>query len=207
MKPASLISSLQSDALAREIEQQLKEETGAVIATAERDARTTIAQARAAARSRMHEAIEDLRREGARRLARAKAQHETEARARAQRRAAQAVSEALPLLRDMLNARWHNEQDRRQWTDAVARLSATRLRPGAWLIEHPADWSEAEQRDFTAAIGKADGIDVSFKGDSDLKAGLRIKADQALLDATPQGLLADARTIAALLLDEIGVQS
>lgn len=57
MTQASLIPSLQSDALAREIEQQLKDETSAVIATAERDARALIAQARAAARTRVHGAI------------------------------------------------------------------------------------------------------------------------------------------------------
>jgi hypothetical protein len=38
----------------------------------------------------------------------------------------------------------------------------------------------------------------------DMTAGLRISADLAVLDATPKGLLADATTIAALLLDEIG---
>ena len=83
MTQANLIPSLQSDALAREIEQQLKDETGAVIATAERDARALIAQARAAARTRMHEAIQELRREGGRRLSGAKAQFETNERARA----------------------------------------------------------------------------------------------------------------------------
>ena len=204
MNPANLIPSLQSHALAHEIERQLKNETGAVIAAAERDARAIITQARAAAQRRVHETIQELRREGARRLARANAQLETEPRARAQRQAAQAVSDALPLLREELDARWRDRQNRRQWTDAVARLCNQRLRPGAWQIEHPPDWSEPEQRDFTAVIGERDGVEISFKADSDLKSGLRINADQAVLDATPQGLLAESRTIAALILDEIG---
>lgn len=206
MTQANLIPSLQSDALAREIEQQLKDETGAVIATAERDARALIAQARAAARTRMHEAIQELRREGGRRLSGAKAQFETNERGRAQRQAAQAVRVALPLLREVLDARWRDERDRRHWTDGVARFCVMRLRPGAWLIEHPADWSEAEQRDFASTIGTPDGIDLSFKADDALSVGLRVKVDHAVLDATPQGLLADGRTIAALLLDAIGAQ-
>lgn len=107
----------------------------------------------------------------------------------------------------MLNARWRDEQDRRHWTDGVARFCVMRLRPGAWLIEHPADWSEAEQRDFASTIGARDGIDPSFKADDALSVGLRVKADQAVLDATPQGLLAEGRIIAALLLDAIGAQS
>jgi vacuolar-type H+-ATPase subunit H len=203
MSQASLIPSLQSDALAREIERQLKNETSAVIAVAERDASAIITQARATARRRVHEAIQELRQEGARRLTRARAQFETEQRARAQRQAAEAVSNALPLLREELGARWRERQNRRQWTDAVARLCVLRLRPGAWLIEHPADWSEPEQRDFMATIGERDGVEIKCKLASDLKSGLRVKADQAVLDATPQGLLADDRTIAALILNEI----
>ena len=180
MTQANLIPSLQSDALAREIEQQLKDETGAVIATAERDARALIAQARAAARTRMHEAIQELRREGGRRLSGAKAQFETNERGRAQRQAAQAVRVALPLLREVLDARWRDERDRRHWTDGVARFCVMRLRPGAWLIEHPADWSEAEQRDFASTIGTPDGIDLSFKADDALSVGLRVKVDHAV---------------------------
>ncbi len=204
MSQASLIPSLQFEALAREVERQLKNETGAVIVAAESDARAIIAQARADARRRVHEAVQELRREGARRLAGAKAQLETELRARVQRQAAQAVSDGFPLLREELDARWRDRQSRRQWTDAVAQLCPLRLRPGAWCVEHPADWSGSEQRDFMATIGARDGVYISFKIDGEIKSGLRIKADQAVLDATPQGLLADHRTIAALILDEIG---
>jgi vacuolar-type H+-ATPase subunit H len=204
MSQVSLIPSLQFEALAREVERQLTNESSAVIAAAESDARAIIAQARAEARRRVHESIQELRREGARRLTRAKAQLEAEQRARAQRQAAQAVNDGFPLLREELEARWRDQQSRRQWTDAVARLCVLRLRPGAWLIEHPANWSGSEQRDFTATIGERDGVHITFKADGEIKSGLRIKADQAVLDATPQGLLADSRTIAALILDEIG---
>lgn len=203
MNEASPIPAPQFEALARDIERQLKKETGAVIAAAQTNARAIVAQARADARRRVHDAIEDLRREGAERLASAKAQLETELRGRAQQRAAQAVSDGLPVLRAELDARWRDPRSRRQWTDAVARLCTLRLRPGAWCVEHPADWSEPERRDFVAMIGQRDGLDVSFKADSEMKSGLRIKADQALLDATPQGLLADSRTVAAMILDEI----
>jgi len=203
VNPANLITSLQSNALAHEVERQLKNETSAVIAAAERDARTIVAQARAAARGRVRAAITELRREGASRLARATAQLDTEQRARAQWLAAQAVSDAVPLLRDELEARWRDPQNRRQWTDAVARLCVLRLRPSAWRIEHPPDWSEPEQRDFTATIGERDGVETNFKADGDLKSGLRNKTDQAVFHATPQGLLADCPTIAPMKLDEI----
>ncbi len=81
---------------------------------------------------------------------------------------------------------------------------ATGCAPAAWIVEHPADWSA----DGAAAIShvarrRRDGA-VTFVADRELTAGLRIKAEQATLDATPQGLLADRSAIAALLLAEIG---
>ena len=204
MTAAELIPTLQSHALAREIERQIKNETATVIAAAERDAGAIIAQARATARRRMREAIEQLRREGASRLAGARAQLETELRTRSQRQAAQAVNDGLRILPAELDERWRDRQSRRQWMHAVAQQCILRLRPGSWLIEHPADWIEPEQRDFVAAVGGRDGIDINFKAVGDFKSGLRVKADQAVLDATPQGLLADDRSVAALVLDEIG---
>jgi hypothetical protein len=202
MKRATLIPSLQSNALVREIEHQLKTENEAIAAAVRRDAHEITAQARAAARRQMHAAIVALRKEGALRLTRAKAQLDTASRARAQHRAADAVHAALPLLGEALATRWRDPDARRTWTDAVAALCADRLRRGAWLVEHPADWSTQEQQQFIAAIGN--GNDVSFQAKTDVGSGLRVKADQAVLDATPHGLLADRTAIAALLLDQIG---
>ncbi|MGA7973955.1 MAG: hypothetical protein WCA36_14225, partial [Pseudolabrys sp.] len=90
---------------------------------------------------------------------------------------------------------------RQEWTAAVAQLAAKHLQRGDWQVAHPADWSAEDQKGFADAAGNADGI--SFQADKDVKAGLRIAVDQATLDATPDGLLADTRTIAALLLDEL----
>lgn len=201
MTTASLIPGLQSDALAREIEQQLEAETAAVIAAAETEAAATVAQARTNARGRLHEAIVEVRREGETRLARAHAQLDAELRAQAQRQAARAVAVALPMLRDALAARWREAEARKEWTATVAQFAAKRLRPGAWQVAHPADWNAEEQKQFAAALGETNSI--SFLADKDVSAGLRITADQATLDATPDGLLADTRTIAALLLDEL----
>lgn len=201
MSPVSLIPSQQSDALVREIEQQLADENGAIAEGAQRDAQSTLAQARASARGQVREAIEKLRQEGARRMTRAKAQLDTESRRRAQQQAAQAVRDALPLLRKALDQRWREHESRQQWTAAIARLCNDRLPSGIWRVEYPPDWSPAEQKQFIAAVG--DGAQMTFQA-GDMTAGLRISADLAVLDATPQGLLADATTIAALLLDEIG---
>jgi len=153
-------------------------------------------------RAQVHEAIAELREEGRRRLIRAKAQVATQKRAREQRRAAEAVSDALPLLQEALLARWNDPEARRLWTDAVARQCAVRLRRDAWVVDHPAGWNKKAQEQFLAALG--DVPDVTFKADKAIACGLRITADGAALDATPSGLLADATAVAALLLEELG---
>jgi hypothetical protein len=148
----------------------------------------------------MREAIDDLRREGARRHARAEAQRETEARRTAQHQAALAIAEAMPMLRDALAKRWKNPEERKVWTSALADVAKARLQPGDWQVEHPAGWSAEEQGAFATAVGGT----PDFKLVDDISAGLRITADQAVLDGTPDGLLADERSIAAMLLNEIG---
>lgn len=191
----------QSEALLREIEQQTADEMRTIAGTAEREARAIIAQAHTAARRQMRAAIEALRREGDRRLARARAQLETEARMRAQRHAVDALGRAYPLLIEALAARWRDDAARRKWTEAAARHGRDRLQAGSWTVEHGTAWSAEDQQHFRDALGGAH--ELSFVPASGVSAGLRIRAAQATLDATPEGLLADQPTIAALLLYEI----
>jgi hypothetical protein len=202
MSPAELIPSAQAEILEREIAQQTREECGAVTAAAEQEARAIVADAHATARRRMHEAVVELRREAARRIARAEAAAETAARQRAQRRAATAVERAWPLLTDAVAARWHNEAGRRAWTAGVVRAVRDRIAAPTLAVEHPLDWTAAEQRDFCSALGREAGT-VTFTPRQDLAAGIRVNAARATLDATPHGLLADRQAIAALLLAEI----
>jgi hypothetical protein len=200
---SSLISAAQSDALLREIDRQVRDESRVVSEAAEREALGLVAQGRVTARQHLHDAIAELRREGALRLARARAQLETELRARAQRRAERAIDEAWPLLDEALAARWRDQGSRKTWTGAVARVAKSRLRTGSWVVEHPDDWSDADQQEFLALLGPPDGIEVAFKTSKEMRAGLLIAADRAILDATPGGLLADQRAVAALLLGAV----
>jgi len=150
----------------------------------------------------VHEAIGELRREGARRHARAKAQVETQARQRAQQHAVEVIRRAWPLLGDALVARWRDPAARLAWADGVARCARDRLRTGTWTVEHPADWSADERQNFRMSLGVGDDA-VTFTADGDIAAGIRIRAAEATLDSTPQGLLVDRLAVAALLLAEI----
>ncbi len=200
----NLIAPAQTDALLKEIERQAKDEIRVIVDTAEREADTIVAQAHANVRRRMHDAIEQLRREGARRRSRAKAQVETEQRMRDQQHAVEAIDRAWPLLLEALAARWRDSAGRRVWTTSAARQARERLRHGTWIVQHPADWNADEQRDFRAALDAGDAAKITFTIDNEVTAGLRIRAEQATLDATPQGLLADQSAIAAMFLAEMG---
>jgi len=196
--------STQSDTLLRELERQVQEECHALIAAAERDARTIIARAHSDARGRMHESIRALRHEGRRRLLRAKAQAETEARRRAHRHALEAIRMAWPLLEAALAARWRDPDGRRAWIESAARRAANWLRDSHWSVEHPPDWSLDDARSFGGMLCERAGLEIQFSTRPGLDQGLRIGAGQALLDATPQGLLVDRITVEAALLAELG---
>ena len=203
MNETGLIPTTQSEALLQEIEQQTQDEMRTIADTAEREASAIVAQAHATARRQMHGAIADLRREAERRMAHARAQLETEARLRAQQYAVEALRQAWPLLVEALAERWQDPAARRKWTDGAARQARDRLTAGSWTVDHPATWSADEQRRFRDALGAGANAEISFTIDPGLAAGLRIRAERATLDATPQGLLADRSTITALLLHEI----
>lgn len=196
----------QSDALVREIEQQCEAECRAILEAARLESRAIVGDAFGAARRHVHEAFEDMRRDGERRLARAKAQIATELRVRDQARAAGNLRDGCPVLVNAVADRWSDPEARRDWAASLADEARLRLRPGAWIVEHPDGWAEDEQAAFLARLGPDCRAEVTFRRAEDFDAGLRIRATGAVLDATPERLLADKPAIQALLLAAIGRQ-
>jgi hypothetical protein len=189
-----------------EIDRQSDAECRTILEAADAESRTIVADAFAAARRHVHEAFEDMRRDGQRRLARAEAQIATELRVRDQARAAGNLRDGCPVLVDAVADRWSDPVARRHWTASVAEAARLRLRPGAWTVEHPADWASDEQAVFLAHLGADCRAEVRFVTSDDVDAGLRVRADGAVLDATPERLLADKPAVQALLLAAIGRQ-
>ena len=203
MNKTNLIPAAQSEALLQELELQTAEECRTVIATAKREADVLVVQARSSARRRTQDVIEELRKEGIRRLARAQAKVETEARQRAQQCALEVIERAWPLLTEAIAERWRDPVTRLLWTDGVARCGRDQLNAAGWIVEHPADWSDDEKQNFHSSHGAGSNA-VTFVANSELTAGIKISAGEATLDATPPGLLADRSAVAGLLLAEIG---
>lgn len=200
------ISRSPSDLLVDEIERQCDAECRAILEAADLESRTIVAEAFAAARRHVHEAFEDLRRDGERRLARAKAQIDTELRVRDQARAAGNLRDGCPVLVNAVADRWSDPRARRRWAASLAETAGRRLRPGAWTVEHPADWSDDEQAAFLSCLEPDQRARVNFRRSEDFDTGLRILSDGAVLDATPERLLADKPAVQALLLAAIGRQ-
>lgn len=195
------IAEAQSRALLDEIEQQIAAECRAIHDLAQEEAARLIADAHHGARARAHDTLRELRREGARRLARAKAQLESDARKRKQERVHALVERAWPMLAEALIARWRDRQARDVWIAAAARYAEEHLPAGTWAVIHPNDFSSEDRDSLQAVVGGQSAL--TFRADGDLQAGLRIETAQAALDATAAGLLADHETIAAMLLSEI----
>ena len=203
MSNPELASQAQSDALVREIDAQCETECAAILDAARLEARAIVRDALAAATRHVHEAVEDLRHEGERRLARAKAQIATELRVRDQARAAGNLRDGGPALINAVAERWADPMARRLWARALAHEALRRLRPGPWTVEHPRGWSADEQAEFLARLGPDRQAEVTFLESPDFDAGLRVLASGATLDATPKRLLADTPAVQALLLAAI----
>lgn len=195
------IAEAQSRALLDEIEQQIAAECRAIHDLAQEEAARLIADAHHGARARAHDTLSELRRQGARRLARAGAQLESDTRKRKQERVHALVERAWPMLAEALIARWRDRQARDVWIAAAARYAEEHLPAGTWAVIHPNDFSSEDRDSLQAVVGGQSAL--TFRADGDLQAGLRIETAQAALDATAAGLLADHETIAAMLLSEI----
>ncbi|WP_333823481.1 hypothetical protein [Pinisolibacter sp.] len=189
-----------ADDLVREIEAQSEAECRALLDAARLEAQAIVREAAAAATRHVHDAMEDLKRDGARRLARAKAQIDTEMRVRDQALAAGNLRDGCPMLVVAVAERWNDAAARRSWAIALARQAFERLRPGNWVVEHPKDWAEDEAGAFLEALPAEARGGVRFRAVDDFEAGLRVVAPGVVLDATPERLLADKPAVQALLL-------
>jgi hypothetical protein len=144
-----------------------------------------------------------MRQEGSRRLTRAEARRQTREQMLNNTRAAEAWRCALPLLEPALLQRWGNEAGRRLWLEAVARHAQARLLPGDWAVEHPLDFASEDRDRLLAFLKCAGGDDIVFAAAAGVRAGVRVRAEGAVLDATSDALLADRSAIESLLLADL----
>lgn len=161
------------------------------------------AEAYRQARDRFHEAAETDRQRVAERLRSARAEQETRRRQRRHQRINADLAEAWGLIGDALERRWRDPEARKQWMAAALRQAGDFLPGGTWQVEHPPDLDPAE-----IPVDRADTVDpgeitLEPRRRPELTAGLRIRRDGAVVDATPAGLLADGSRVRSWLLAEV----
>ena len=200
MTETELPTASPAEELVAEIDRQCAAECRALREAAETEAEALVRDAFAEATRHVRAAMEDLRRDGERRLARARAQIATEMRVRDQAFAARILRDGCPMLVDAVADRWIDPPSRRRWIESLTDEALRRLRPGPWQVEHPLDWSDADRTALLDRLDPAHRAEVAFHGCDDFDAGLRILAGGATLDATPERLMADKPATQALLL-------
>jgi len=115
-------------------------------------------------------------------------------------RVAAIASVNLPEVGRALEDLWSYRGARHAWALALIRTAAHAKGAGpGWVIEYPPGWAEDERSDARHIALTEAGILPGFIADPRLRAGLRLRAGDRLLDASPAGLLAeDGRLNAAL---------
>jgi hypothetical protein len=182
-------------------------ECTAILRAAREEAAAIEARAFRESRRRLRDAVAAERRYYERQRRSAEAQARTRLRQEEQRAIRHLLDEAWPRLRTELERRWDHPDTRREWVAAALR-QAVRLLPGRyWRVEHPPGWDPDEMGDHFRHIQEADEVDeLRFEGCDYLRAGLRLSASGATLDATLHGLLAEPQRVESQLLGHMAAE-
>jgi len=178
--------------------------TGEIRAKAVAQTHEIVRGARAEARQNLKRAVARERARMAQGLRQAEARAELESRRRAQLETRTLLAHMWEHIAAVLEARWQSAAARRAWISAAI-AEAAQLLPGeSWRIEH-ADGVSAEDRRAAEGLRGAGRLRaIEWQLDARLRAGLRVRAPGACLDATIAGLLARRAEVEAEFLSEYG---
>jgi predicted TIM-barrel fold metal-dependent hydrolase len=96
--------------------------------------------------------------------------------------------------------RWLNASSRQLWIDALLHVASRAMLIYDWRIEHPPAWPQTECEDLRRHLVQLGVTAPVFVAYDDIKAGLRIIARGATIDATLVGLLQRKTAIEAVLM-------
>jgi vacuolar-type H+-ATPase subunit E/Vma4 len=196
--PASILDA-QVEALLQRITADRDRRCSELQASAERQARELEHSARKEALANVREAIAKERKHAEQRLRQARASAALAVRQRAQQATRMLLTTMWAAVTDALEARWANSAQRKSWLQAAVRQAQALLSERRWRIEHGEGW-RGEQRGELAKLA-AQGDDrrppreIELVSDAAVRAGIRIRASGACLDATVAGLLASRAQI------------
>jgi vacuolar-type H+-ATPase subunit E/Vma4 len=191
----------QTIALLRRLGREQESRTRHIRDEAATQAADIVRRARAEARTRVHQAVVDTRRDDELALARRRAALDTQARRSRQSTMRDLLDRAWQALPAALQSRWVDTSARAEWCAAACAAARRCLRHLDRLqVEVDPHWFDAVEPQVRHQL--AGTAQVEINAIAGLGAGLRIRAGDACLDATLPGLLAARERIASELLAE-----
>ncbi len=196
----------QTTALLRRLGREQEARTRHIRDEAGTQAADIVRRARVEARTRVHQAVVDTRREGEMALARRRAALDTQARRSRQATLRELLDRSWQALPAALQSRWLDANARERWCDAACRSASRSLRHLDRLqVEVDPQWLAHVGPLVRSRLAGPSNVDVAAT--DGLGAGLRIRAGDACVDATVAGLLAARERIASELLAEFERQA
>jgi vacuolar-type H+-ATPase subunit E/Vma4 len=162
-----------------------------------------IKQAHTRVRSRVTHHVMMLRDKYRERISAAEAHSQTLIRQQHQAEDKQCLESAWPILREALRTSWSAPESRSQWLDAAIAAASSSLLQHEWRIEHPADFTVAEQQLLSHHLAASGEVKAMLSTTEDIEAGIRIRVDFTVIDATLDGLLQQEAVIKARLIARI----
>ena len=204
MSDQLLIPDAQAKSLIDEINARTQRQSDDVLSESRTEAATIIKTAHRDARARLHNVVRRLRKSRETSLSREKARLELERILHHQKEDAQLLARGMPLVENAMRRRWEDSSARQIWIIHALEIALTFLAAGNWQIYLPPTIHEDEFSRICSGVDIVDSITLDLVSDREIKTVLRIEMDDAVVDATLEGLLADTETIKAMLLAEIG---
>ena len=196
----------QTTALLRRLGREQESRTRHIRDEAATQAADIVRRARVEARTRVHQAVVDTRREDEIALARRRAALDTQARRSRQATLRELLDRAWQALPAALQSRWLDATARERWCDAACVSAIRSLRHLDRLqVEVDPQWLAHVGPLVRSRLEGPSKVDVTSS--AGLGAGLRIRAGDACIDATVAGLLAARERIASGLLAEFERQA
>jgi F0F1-type ATP synthase membrane subunit b/b' len=182
----------QVEALLEHIARYREQSCSELRANAQTQLQSLLRAARHEARTAVHNAVVEARAQLDEERRRTQAAAELEAARRAQRQMRWMLDEMWRELGAALQARWGNPADRKAWIAAAIGTAATLLDTREpWRIEHGPDLpSEAREALERLARQHRPALQIEWRSDDRIAAGLRIRSPGVCLDATVAGLTA-----------------
>lgn len=188
--PVSIVDA-QVQRLLEIVNNYLQEQCGVLSEQAGQQSQEIIRQAYREARLRLHHDIQDSRQHMQQELSATRAKLHTMMMQQRHRADQEFLAQSWELLVAKLMQRWQKPDLRKLWVQKIFDTAIQVLPAEQWQVVHPPDWPTTEKEQFEEMVSHNAQKQLVIAPDADMKAGILISADGALVDGSLQGMLSD----------------